>query len=154
MKRWQAGALSLALLLVPLVAGCGAPPETATPPGGGSSGPAQAGRPVAGAALGSEEAAGPFRVTLTTEPAEPKVGTATLKAAVTREGKPVKDATVRVSLSMPTMSMGGPEVTLEPAGSGYQGTADLSMGGDFEAKVTVTAGGDTGTTTYHFVAMQ
>ncbi len=55
---------------------------------------------------------------------------------------------------MPTMQMVGPDVTLKPAGEEYEGTANLSMGGAWQAKATVTAGGDTGTAVYNFDAPQ
>ena len=50
--------------------------------------------------------------------------------------------------------MAGPSVTLKPAGSQYEGSADLGMAGDWEVKVAVNAGGETGTATYHLTAWQ
>jgi nitrogen fixation protein FixH len=132
------------------LAGCNgnqpAPTPPAQPSGGGS--------PPAGAALGTEQAAGPFQVTLSTDPDTPKAGNTKFEAKVTKGGQPVKDATVNLSLSMPSMSMMGPEVTLKPAGDEYEGAANLSMGGEWEAKVTVSAGGETGTAVYRFSASQ
>jgi nitrogen fixation protein FixH len=139
-----------ALALTWLVAGCrpGAEQTTTSPPGGGA--PA-----VAGAALGTEQAAGPFQVTLSTDPAAPKVGETRFQAKVSRSGQPVSGATVRVSLSMPSMNMAGPEVTLKPAGAGeYEGTANLGMAGDWQAKTTVSAGADTGAAIYQLTAGQ
>jgi nitrogen fixation protein FixH len=116
----------------------------ATPPSGAP--PA-----VAGAALGTEQAAGPFQVTLSTA-ATPKVGETSFQVKVARDGQPVNGATVAMSLSMPSMQMAGPEVTLQPAGSRYEGTANLTMAGEWEAKTTVTAGGETGAAAYRFTA--
>jgi hypothetical protein len=128
------------------LAGCrGQTDQGATPPPGAS--------PVAGAALGTPQPAGPFEVVLSTENTA-KVGDTRFEAKVTRDGQPVTDATVNLSLSMPTMQMVGPDVMLKPAGEEYEGTANLSMGGQWQAKTTVTAGGDTGTAIYSFDASQ
>lgn len=107
------------------------------------------------AALGMAQAAGPFQVTLTTDPAAPTEGAARLSAVVTRSSIPVDDAEVSAALSMPTMKMGGPNITLEHKGGGrYEGPVSLSMGGVWQAVVTVTDDGGTGTATYSFTAMQ
>jgi len=129
-------------------------PQTSAPssPSGGTNGAATPS--PGGAALGKEQAAGPFQITLSTEPAAPRTGDAKFRAKVTRGGKPVKDATVTVKLDMPAMKMTGPEVTLKAAGDGYAGTGTLGMGGDYEAKVNVAAAGDKGTAVYHFMASQ
>jgi YtkA-like len=137
-----------ALALTWALAGCGRSNEqAAAPPAGG--GPA-----AAGAALGTPHAAGPFQVTLSTDPAPPKAGETRFQAKVSRDGQPVSAASVSLSLSMPSMSMKGPDVALKPAGDHYGGAASLAMAGEWEAKVTVTAGGATGTTTYRFSASQ
>jgi hypothetical protein len=115
--------------------------------------PSGTGAAVAGAALGTEQAAGPFKVTLSTEN-PPKMGEARFQAKVTRNGQPVSDATVALSLSMPSMQMAGLDVTLKPGGDDYEGTANLSMGGDWQAKTTVTAGAETGTAIYNFNVSQ
>ncbi|MBI3911028.1 MAG: FixH family protein [Armatimonadetes bacterium] len=137
-------------VLVWLIAGC-APEQnqTETPP-------ASVGAPKqAGAGLGTPQPAGVFQVTLSTEPSAPKMGEMRFRAHVSRDGQPVSDAQLNLSLSMTSMKMIGPEVTLEPAGDGeYEATANLSMGGGWEAKVTITAGGETGTAVYHFTVSQ
>jgi hypothetical protein len=139
-----------AVVLTVTVIGCrpAAEPTTAPPPG--ARGPA-----AVGASLGTTQAAGPFQVTLSTDPAAPKVGETRFAAQVTRNGQPVSDARVKVSLSMPSMSMAGPEVTLKAAGAGtYEATANLGMGGDWQAKTTVSAGEETGTAVHQFAAGQ
>lgn len=149
MKRFLGMSLLFgALALTWALAGCrpGTEQTTAPPPAG-------TGAAVAGAALGTEQTAGPFMVTLSTEN-PPKAGETQFEATVTRNGQPVTDATVNVNLSMPSMQMAGPEVTLKPAGDHYEGTANLSMGGDWQAKTTVSAGGETGTAIYDFNASQ
>lgn len=157
------GGALLALTFV--VAGCNpgtdeareAPPATTAP------GPAATTTPPAGAAettspaaaLGTAQAAGPFEVTVTTDPGAPKQGDTRLIAIVTRNGKPVDDAQVTTALSMPTMNMGGPTVELSHTESGrYEAKTNLSMGGAWQAKTTVSAGGDTGTATHDFTVSQ
>jgi nitrogen fixation protein FixH len=137
--------LGILALLVALT-GCGrAREQTATPPGGVV--PA-----AARVALGTQQAAGPFQVTLSTSPAPPKAGETRFQAKVSRDGQPVSGATVTVSLSMPSMKMTGPDVTLQAAGDRYEGSANLGMAGEWEAKTTVNASGETGTATYRFTA--
>ena len=144
-----------ALALTWALAGCGGgTDQTATAPSPSTGTPAAPTTTATAGSLGAEQTAGPFQVALTTEPAAPKVGDTRFRAQVTRDGQPVKDATVTVSLSMPSMNMGGPETTLTAAGGHYEGTANLGMGGEYQAKATVTAGGDTGTAVYRFSASQ
>lgn len=151
--RIPAAAAAVALGLA--MAGCGGDEGPTTP---SPASPAPAPVAASGAALGGEEAAGPFQVTLTTEPAEPKVGDTLFRARVTRDGSPVTGADITLGLSMPSMNMGGPEATLKASASGgpgtYEGTANLSMGGEYQANVAVGAGGETGSATYTFMAMQ
>lgn len=141
--------------LIGMLAGCaGGTNQTSTAPPQTKSGATATSSAATGAGLGTAAAAGPFKVTLTSVPAAPKVGETRFQAQVTRDGQPVKNATVTVSLSMPSMDMGGPETTLKAAGEQYAGTANLGMGGEYQAKTTVTAGGDTGTAHFHFMASQ
>ena len=107
------------------------------------------------ASLGTEKANEHFAITLTAEPSEPKVGKAKFIAKVLHHGQPTDSANVKLSLSMPSMNMGGPEITLKHASNGmYEGEADLSMGGDWQAKVTVDQEGHPGEAVYNFVVMQ
>jgi YtkA-like len=151
------------LALLVALTGCGrAKEQTATPRvptlGGGtpgappSVGPGGGAPAAAGVALGTQQAVGPFQVTLSTSPAPPKAGETRFEAKVSRDGQAVSGATVTVSLSMPSMKMTGPDVTLQPAGDHYEGAANLGMAGEWEAKTTVNASGETGTATYHFTA--
>lgn len=155
MKTTYSHALAVtALALAGALAGCGGREQpTNSPPALTGSGAS-----VTAAALGSEAAAGPFQVSLTTEPAAPKVGDTRFRVTVTKDGQPVKEAAVTVSLSMPGMNMGGPTTTLQPVpkdtGGQYEGSASLGMGGEYQAKTTVTAGGDTGTAVFQFMATQ
>jgi hypothetical protein len=141
---------SLLLMLLSvtwLLAGCSRGAEQPAPP------PAAGGETAAAeAALGTAQTAGPFQVTLATEAPGPKAGETRFQAKVSRGGQPVTGATVGLSLSMPSMKMSGPDVTLKPAGDQYEGAANLGMAGEWEAKVTVSAGRETGSATYHFFA--
>lgn len=145
------------------LAGCGNNQEqTATPIGNTptnstatNAADAPTSTPETGAALGTPQEAGPFQVTLSLKPAQPKVGDARFTAKVTRDGQPVTNGTVKLDTSMPTMNMGDPDTALKHTRGGvYEGTLNLSMGGYWEAKVIISAGGATGTATYGFTAMQ
>jgi hypothetical protein len=103
-----------------------------------------------GTTLGTEQAAGPFRVVLTTPTMPPKVGETPFTAQVTRGGTPITGATVNLKLSMPSMNMGGPESTLALTGDRYMGNANLGMAGEWQADVAVKSGNETGTAVYVF----
>lgn len=144
--------LLVGVALMWILSGCAGNDQPTTPP------PAATGMSTptgAGAALGTAQAAGPFQVTLSTQPAAPRSGDTRFQAKVTKGGQPVTDATVNLSLSMPSMNMAGPEASLQHMdGGSYEGTANLSMGGDWEAKTSVAGGGDTGTAVHRFTASQ
>lgn len=104
---------------------------------------------------GTATQAGPFEVTLALDAPEPKVGDAQFKVTVTRDGKPVEDATVKLDLTMPQMKMDGPNATLAHTQGGvYAGKVNLGMGGAYSTKVEVAAGTDKGEATYDFRAVQ
>lgn len=158
MKTYTSMIAITALAIGILAWGCGdAKQDTAPPP---TEPAASAGAPSApeapkGASLGTERANEHFAITLTAKPAELKVGMAKFVAKVLHHGQPTGDATVKVSLSMPAMNMGGPEIALKHTSNGvYEGEADLSMGGDWQAKVSVEQEGHPGEAVYDFVVMQ
>ena len=150
-----------AIALTSVLAGCGNNAEpTATaeaPPMSGNMdnmATSNAATPT-GMVPGTATQAGPFEVTLALDESEPKVGDAQFKVTVTRDGKPVEDATVKLALSMPQMNMGGPNATLAHTQGGvYAGRANLSMGGAYSAKVSVSANGASGDALYDFRAVQ
>ena len=153
-----------AIALTSAFAGCGNNAETTAPnsqtaaaPMGGNMdnmATSNAATPT-GATLGSATQAGPFEVTLALDAPEPKVGDTSFKVTVTRDGKPVEDASVKLALTMPQMSMGGPNATLAHTQGGvYAGKANLSMGGAYSTKVEVSAGADKGEAIYEFRAIQ
>ena len=82
-----------------------------------------------------------------TSPAEPRLGENAFEVTVMEDGKPVADADVSLELFMAAMpSMNMPEmrtsVPLTSAGEGrYRGTANVSMGGAWDANVMVMRGG-------------
>ena len=153
-------ALSIALTAIALAGslmGCAGPKDDAdlsTPQAKVEGSDPQAGAPK-GASLGSQIANEHFAVTLTAEPSELKVGRAKFIAKVLHHGEPTAGASVKLKLSMPEMGMGGPDVTLKHTkGGSYEGEAELSMGGNWEAKVSVEQEGHPGEATYRFVVMQ
>lgn len=161
MKFWKLPLFVGALTLTCTMAGCGNNTEptatTQAPPVSGNMDNTAPTNSVAvsGATPGTATAAGPFEVTLALDAPEPKVGDAQFKATVTRDGKPVTDATVKLELSMPQMNMGGPSATLAHTKNGvYAGTANLSMGGAYSAQVNVSASGASGNAVYGFRAIQ
>lgn len=106
-------------------------------------------------APGTATTAGPFEVTLSLDAPNPKVGDTPFKVTVTRDGKPVEDATVKLDLTMPQMKMGGPSATLAHTRGGvYAGQANLGMGGAYSTKVEISAGADKGQAIYEFRAVQ
>ena len=148
------------LLSLTIISGCGerqeaaeAPAATTTTPPSTTAAPATT--DATAASLGAAQAAGPFQVTLTAVPEEPKEGETQFVATIMRDGKPVEGADVELALSMPTMNMGGPTVELDhKEGGRYEREANLSMGGMWQATVTVKDEGETGTATYTFTAVQ
>jgi nitrogen fixation protein FixH len=93
---------------------------------------------------------------LGTIPEHPTEGPVRFHAMILRADQPVTDAKVELSLSMPTMEMGGPTIPLQHRSNGiYEGDADLSMGGEWQARLTIQGpDGQTGLASYQFVALQ
>ena len=105
--------------------------------------------------LGTEHEHGEFKFNLTAEPAELKVGKAKFIATVTHEGAPSDHATVTLKLSMPSMNMDGPSVTLQhKEGGRYEGEAELSMGSEYEAMLTADDHGSSDSAKYKFSVSQ
>lgn len=156
MKLKTIAVVSLTVLCAIAIIGCGDSKQENTTTTVAPS-PSEEKAPAApkGATLGSETSNEHFTITLTAEPKELKVGRATFLAKVLHHGQPTSGAAVKISLSMPSMNMGGPELTLKHSGNGvYKGEADLSMGGDWQAKVSVEQEGHPGEAIYIFVVMQ
>lgn len=142
MIRKSAGLAGLTVMLA--FAGCGPKPRPAPP---------SSSAPVAdpGAVpLGRADAAGPFQVTLSAAKEPVKVGDVRFTADVERAGTPVKDATVKVTLSMPSMGMPGPSAPLTWKDNRYAGTVKAGMAGDWQADVAVEASGQSGTAAFTF----
>lgn len=140
----------IAALLALGIAGCGNQPEEAPTPPPQTAQTSQVPPDETGAALAMRQKAGDFMVNLRVE-GTAKKGENRFIATVTRAGEPVTDATVHVLLTMPAMKMYGSDVVLAHTETGrYEGTANLSMAGDWQANVTVTAGEAEGKTVYDF----
>lgn len=91
--------------------------------------------------------AGPYHVSLRTEPEIVPVGKAQVSVRITEKGgKAVSDATVKVFAKMPGMNMGEREETA--VGTGTDGTyvapATFAMAGQYDVTVTVSAPGGSG----------
>jgi RND family efflux transporter MFP subunit len=84
--------------------------------------------------------AGPYKVEVTTDPAIPVLGKATLTITITSAGEPVTDANVRAITQMPGMVMGEREESATPiAGKpgAYTAPAVFAMEGKYEVRVTI-----------------
>jgi hypothetical protein len=101
------------------------------------------------ATLGSQQEAGPFKVVLNTEPNPPVEGQVRFTVTVTKDEKPIEDATVSVETSQPTLNTQGPTLTLAPGPTGYEGGMNMATG-KWQFVVTVSSGSDKGTATYTF----
>ena len=112
--------------------------------------------PVNVAELGKEVEADHFAVILMTRESEVTEGKNTFIAKVTHHGEIAKDAKVNLALSMPDHGMDGPTVELKHVSGGtYEGEAELSMGGEWLAKLTITGQeGHSGEAAYKLAAMQ
>lgn len=103
--------------------------------------------------LGMAHMADDFTVTLTINPAMPQVGENRLSVKVERDGQPISDVGVTITLSQPAVTTAPLEVMLhsDAAVKGtYHGTAALPLSGDWEARVAVQAGDAKGTALYQF----
>ena len=98
--------------------------------------------------LGTEQAAGPFTVVLTTEPNPPKVGDNSFNVIVTRDGKPVEGAEVNINLVDPNKSATGATFQLTPMGERYAAAQNLNTTETMHADVTVIANNERGHAVY------
>lgn len=104
------------------------------------------------ATLGSEQSAGPFQMTMSANPSAPKVGKVEFTVKVIEKGQPVKNAKVKLILEM--TGMAGPSVELSSMDDHYMGSADISMAGEWKAKVEIAAGSKNGKAVYAFTVAQ
>jgi hypothetical protein len=134
------------LFLALSLAGCGQRPQPAPPAPSSNA-------PVAGpdaVPLGKTNAAGPFQVTLSTSEKPVTVGDVPFSAEVKRDGAPVTDAKVKLTLSMPAMGMPGPSAVLKRKAGRYVGRVQAGMAGDWQAEVVVASSGAPGTAAFTF----
>ena len=144
MARYVYPAFCFAVVIL-LVAGCGRKTES-TAPGGATPAVSLA------ATLGSEQSAGTFQVTLSANPSPPKVGKVEFTVKVVEKGQAVKNAKVKLILEM--TGMAGPSVELGSMGDHYMGSVDISMAGEWKAKVEIAAEGKNGMAEYAFTVAQ
>jgi hypothetical protein len=101
--------------------------------------------------LGTEQAAGPFQITLSADGPEIRPRETRFRSQVGRGVQPVTDAGVVLTLQAPGTETAGPLVTLQHEGDGrYSGSAALRVPGRWTATVTVTDADQTGTAVYEF----
>lgn len=86
-----------------------------------------------------ERKAGMLALTISLEPTPPQGGTNRLVVKVRdASGRPVAGARISAKTSMPTMSMGGPDLTLSPSGDRYQSDGNF-MSGLWEINLSVAS---------------
>lgn len=93
--------------------------------------------------------AGPFRISLSTDPVMVPVGKAKVQLKVSdSQGKPVSGATVKVFARMPNMNMGErEEVAMQGSEPGsYTAPATFAMAGQYDVTVSVSAASGSGQT--------
>lgn len=103
--------------------------------------------------LGMAHMADDFTVTLTTDPITPQIGENRLSVKVERDGQPISDAGVTITLNQPAAATNPVEVMLHADAAikgSYHGTTTLAATGDWEARVVVQAGDTKGTALYQF----
>lgn len=130
-----------AIIVLLFIVGCGRKTTTSTP---GVAAPEVS----SAATLGSEQPAGPFQVMLSANPSSPNVGKVEFTARVVENGQPVKNAKVKLDLEM--TGMAGPSVELGSMDDHYMGAADVSMAGEWKAKMEIAAEDKKGTAEYAF----
>ena len=94
--------------------------------------------------LGTEQAAGPFKVVLTTDPTPPKVGENAFKVMVTRDGQPVRGAEVNINIVDPDKSATATTFQLAPIADHYSAAQHFNTTKTVHADVTVISGADRG----------
>lgn len=95
----------------------------------------------------SMQSTGDFSVATQFAPDPPKQGPETITVTVKdASGNPVKGATVKISSTMPSMSMSGPNLTATDNGDGtYAAQTNLNYATQWVFNVAVSAGGKSGT---------
>lgn len=144
MKQWLAGLAGLVCLFT--LAACGSkqkpsPQADAIPHADPNA-----------VVVGEPNATGPFTVTLAVAESPIKPGAVPFTASVFHQGKPVSDANVTVTLSMPKMGMPGPagHLTWDAKKKQYAGKVQAGMAGEWQADVTVDAAGQSGRAAWTF----
>ncbi len=91
---------------------------------------------------------GTLRVAAAFNPAPPKKGLETITISVKdAAGKPVKGAMVKISSTMPLMSMSGPTMTARETANGtYAAKANLNFATAWTFDISASANGKTGKT--------
>lgn len=101
-------------------------------------------------AVASTSSTGGFQLSLAVDPDPPQPGPATFTLQVKdRNGQPVTEAQVRMSMDMTNMRMGPQTPQMVDLGSGkYQARADFDMGGPWRVNVDVSKDGQAPASAY------
>lgn len=105
---------------------------------------------VAASAMATEGVAGPYKVSVRTDPVTVPVGKATVLVDVRDQaGKPVRSASVKVFAKMPGMSMGEREETAAATATPgeYSAPATFAMAGSYDVALSVDGASGSGKTT-------
>ncbi len=91
----------------------------------------------------AEKKAGGLTLALSTEPASPRIGENVVRVTLKGEGgKPVSNATVHLTYTMPMPGMMPATVPMKPGKDGvYEAKVNLGMGGQWDLTVTVQRAG-------------
>src|SRR5206468_7666866 len=87
----------------------------------------------------SEKKAGGLTLTLSTDPASPRIGENVIRVTVKGEGgNPMSNAKVQLTYTMPMPGMMPATVPMKPGKDGvYETSVNLGMGGQWDLTVTV-----------------
>lgn len=152
--------LSGLLLTTLILAGCNTQPENAAnsptdatvatlPEKAETNAPVPADTYVGtGGALGTEQPAGPFTVTLTTKPSPPQIGDNAWTVQVRKDGQPVKGAEVNITFVDPATGAKADVFQLTDTGGEYSAAQNLNTKGKIQAHVTAVANNQSGRAIY------
>ena len=112
--------------------------------GGMPMGETQPEKPTQMAKASGDKKAGGLTLALSTEPASPRIGENLIRVTVKGEGgKPVANANVQLTYTMPMPGMMPATVPMKPGKDGaYEAKVNLGMGGRWDLTVTVQRAGE------------
>ena len=89
---------------------------------------------------GTRDRLNPFRMTLSTDPTNPRAGSVLLKVhVIDAANQPAEGVTLKADVSMAGMGSGAQHLTLDGRGNGdYEGQVTLEMPGAWDVDLTAT----------------